>query len=147
MARILGATVGVLIVWTSLAGSGQPAGCNGHRYLVRGAVRDTAGGAVPNAQVYILMDKVSEKKFLEQGMRARSFRADDSGRYAATVVCEEANGLPNPCAKNPKYLTVAASGPNHGLKLMVFKLKDLPVTSLGGECLVDAPGIVLRSPL
>src|SRR5210317_395474 len=143
MRRILGTATGIVIVLTSLAWQTQVAACSGHRYLVRGAVRDASGHPVPNAQVYVLLDRVSEKKFLAQGVRARSFRADDSGRFAATVVCSEENGLPNPCAKKPKYVTVAASGPDHGLKLMSFKLSTLPVTDLGGECIVDVPGIVL----
>jgi protocatechuate 3,4-dioxygenase beta subunit len=147
MTRLLAGVIASLVAWTLPAPPAQSADCSGNRYLVKGAVRDRAGDPVPSAQVHVLLDKVSEKKFLKQGVRARSFRADDEGRYTATIVCGGEGGQPNPCAKNPKHLTVAAQGPDHGLKLVVFKLSDLPVTSLAGDCLIEAPGIVLGPPL
>jgi len=114
----------------------------GNEYYVAGAVLDAARRPVPNAEVWVLLDKISEKKYRQQGLRARSFRTDGGGVYSAHVVCGNRGG-PNPCAKNPKYLTIAADGAGLGLRLKVYKLKDLKVIADRGACFVEVPPFLL----
>ena len=132
------------VVLVVALGVGMPAvasGC-GNEYYVTGAILDSTRRPVPNAEVWILLDKISEKKYRRQGIRARSFRTDGGGGFSAHVVCGNKNGA-NPCAKNPRYLTIAASGPGLGLRVKVFKLKDLKMFSDRGACFVEAPAFVL----
>jgi hypothetical protein len=134
------------IVLLALVGSGVgapalAADC-GNEYYVAGAVLDAASRPVANAEVWVLLDKISEKKYRQQGLRARSFRTDGGGVYSAHVVCGNRGG-PNPCAKNPKYLTIAADGAGLGMRLKVYKLKDLKMIVDRGACFVEVPPFVL----
>jgi len=122
------------------------AGC-GNEYHVGGVVRDGGGRPISDAQVWVLLDKISEKKTIAQGIRARKTRTDRKGSFSARVVCGGENGGPNPCARKPKHLTIAAGGDGYGLKLRVFKLRDLDVVEQGGVCRVDVPPFSLGTAI
>jgi len=119
----------------------------GNEYQVRGVVRDGGGRPVSDARVWVLLDKISEKKTIAQGIRARQARTDRSGIFSAHVVCGGENGGSNPCAKKARHLTIAAGGDGYGLKLRAFKLKDLEVVERGGVCLVDVPPFSLGTTI
>jgi hypothetical protein len=117
------------------------AGCSGPEYRVAGIVEDANGIPLTGARVYVLLDKISEKEFRKQGMRARSVTSDDSGRYAALVICD---GKPNPCSgKRPKNLTIAAEASGYSTRLKVHKLGSLDVVENPFGCTIQAPDLAL----
>jgi hypothetical protein len=119
--------------------------CRGDQYAVVGRVVDGMGQPVKEATIYVLLDQLSKKKFAEEGVRARTFRTDGSGRYSAYVDCREAraSGGPNPCANKPKHVTVAADRSGYNLRLQTFKLKELGAEEQSGICHVRVPEIRL----
>jgi hypothetical protein len=118
-------------------------GCAGG-YHVAGVILDGGGRPVPGARVWVLMDKVTQDSGVTRGIRARSFSADAGGVYEAHIVC---GGSPNPCAKKPKHVTIAASGDGFGLRLVVHPLKNLPLIERGGACFIEAPPLTLSRSL
>jgi len=135
----------VLALSATVAGAGP---CSSDRYTVQGIVTDPAGQPVPRARVYVLLDQVSEKKFLQQGFRATPFQADDSGQFIGTIDCAsyrdgENRGQPNPCAKSPKHVTVVVGRDGFSLRAQIHRLKDLTVVETGGTCAVALPEIRL----
>ncbi len=116
--------------------------CEVRRYRVWGRVMDPNGRPLEHASVYLLLDEVSQKKFNDRGMRARSGSTNAYGRFRVDVVCEP-EAAPNPCAAKPKHVTVAASSPGHRTRMQVFRLKDLETDDSG--CGVVLPDIVLRT--
>jgi protocatechuate 3,4-dioxygenase beta subunit len=134
MRNVLFALFAVGVVATTSAS----AGC-GNRYLVGGRVLDASGRPLADARVYVLLDRISEKKFGEQGLRAVRIRTDAAGRYTAHIEC---GARPNPCAASPKHVTVAVAGESFRMKLQVHKLKTLGVDKGADACRVVAPDLV-----
>jgi hypothetical protein len=135
----------LLIVVSALvavvAAAPADARCKHERYDVVGSVIDSAGRPVAGARVFVLLDKISEKKFNAQGMRARSTRTDKNGRFHSAVVC---GTQPDPCARKPKHVTIAA-GQAMSLRLMVYKLATLGETETPTSCFVEVPALILNS--
>lgn len=122
------------------------AACSSGYYQVTGIVRDTTGRPLADARVFVLLDTISEKKFLEQGVRARSFRTDGAGRFTANIDCNARGGdARNPCAKRPRDVTVAAVTHGYRLRLKGFKLKNLELNERGGGCMVQIPELTLSA--
>ncbi len=118
--------------------------CSSDQYLISGMVRDAKGTPIVGATVQVLLDVISEKKFHEYGVRARSFHTDDSGRYIADLDCTgEHLDRPSPCAKKPRDLTIAASAVGYRGRLRSFKLKKLPVDEVFDLCTVEVPDLAL----
>lgn len=138
VAAVVG-TIGV----GALSGGTALAQCRSDEIEVIGMVKDSSGVPMRDATVYVLLDQISQKKWAEQGLRARRFRTDFNGQFRAYIDCAEARsgGGPDPCAKKPKHVTVAADPPDHRLKLQVFKLKELEIHERGGVCYVRVPEI------
>ena len=92
--------------------------------------------------MHVLLDRVSKKKFFEQGVRARGTTADPHGRFRRRLVCGQGeNGLADPCGSKRKFVTVAASAPGYRTQLHVLKLKDLELSPDG--CSVRVPPLKL----
>jgi len=124
----------------------QGAGCKPARFQVMGLVADVSGRPLVDARVYLLLDRVSEEKTSEYGVRAIPVRTNASGSYVQLIDCDElaqTSDRPNPCARSPKHLTVSAGGPGYRTKLQVFKLKELDVRRDAGGCMVLVPDIRL----
>ena len=106
-----------------------------------GVVEDANGIPLPGARVYVLLDRISEKEFRKQGLRARTITSDDSGRYSVILTCE---GKPNPCSgKRPRNLTVAAEKSGYATRLKVHKLADLDAVESPYGCTIQAPDLAL----
>jgi hypothetical protein len=117
------------------------AGCRGPEYHVAGVVEDAHGIPLPGARVYVLLDKISEKEFRKQGLRARSVTSDGSGRFSVTVTC---GGKPNPCSgKKPKNLTIAAEASGYATRLKVHKLASLDAVESPYGCTIQTPDLAL----
>jgi hypothetical protein len=128
-----------LIAWSSATVFG--AGCRGPEYRVAGVVVDANGIPLPGARVYVLLDKISEKEFRKQGLRARSVTSDDSGRYAVTLSCDE---KPSPCSgKKPHSLTIAAEKSGYATRLRVHRLSGLEAVESPYGCTIQAPDLSL----
>ena len=133
--------LGILLAAPASAGGS----CKSRHFVIAGTVRDTAGKPLADASVFLLVDTVSEKKFNQHGMRTRRFRTDKSGRYQGEIDCDAVpRDEPNPCARKPKDLTVAANSSSYRLKLKTFKLKNLGVVENQGYCYVALPDLVLH---
>ena len=117
--------------------------CPNDRFEIHGIVIDAIGRPLENARVFVLLDQVSENKFLREGFRGRTFSTGADGQFSALMDCaayrEAAGGAPSPCAKKPKHLTVAAQHPGFKLQLKVFKLKELDIMDLGQSCAIALP--------
>jgi hypothetical protein len=130
-----------LLTWLFLTPS-HGAACPSGEYEVFGVVYDDFGRPLPDAEVLVLLDRVSEKKTRKQGIRARSTRTDASGHYLRGITC---GGEPNPCASAPRYLSVGVATERHSLRVRVFRLKDLEIVEEDGRCQVEAPAIRLSA--
>jgi hypothetical protein len=138
-------------VMLALAACGSVFGagpCSSQRFEVHGIVTDPAGQPVPRARIYILLDEVSEKKFLEQGFRAAPFQAGVDGRFVAAVDCEEFRSgdkrdQPNPCAKKPRHVTVVVGQAGYKTRARIHRMKDLVLVESQGACIVALPEIRL----
>ena len=117
--------------------------CRSEQIEVIGMVKDSSGVPVRDATVYVLLDQISQKKWSEQGFRARRFRTDFNGQFKAYIDCAEAraSGGPEPCARKVKHVTVAADQPGYRLKLQTFNFKGLEIVERGGVCFVRVPEI------
>ncbi|MCP3979645.1 MAG: hypothetical protein GY716_09990 [bacterium] len=120
--------------------------CDARRYRLGGRVEGGAGRPVADARVHLLLDRVSQKKFHKQGIRARKARTDRHGRYDLEVACAdsapELRNAPDPCAAKVQHVTVLAAAPAHRMKLQTFKLTELEVTADG--CTIRVPTVTLR---
>ena len=136
----------LVLVLVALAISPQlsAATCKQKDYEILGTVTDRSGRPISGARVHVLLDKVSQKEFGKQGVRARSAAVNDRGAYQVQVTC---GGESNPCAAKPKHLTVAASKHGYAMLLQVFPLKELEIVEQGGRCFVRAPSLQLRHGL
>jgi len=134
----LTAVVLALGIGGAFAGGG---GCSG-TYHVSGRVIDASERPVADARVYLLMDKVSEREFAKQGMRAVITRTDRSGWYSETIVC---GGTPDPCARKPAHFSVLAQTPGTSLRLRTFTLKSLNVVKRSDGCVLRAPDMRLTA--
>ena len=131
------------LVWAGgwfVAGAALAGAC-GDTYHVQGRITDGSGRGVGDAAVYMLVDKVSKKKTEKQGIRAVGTRTDGSGGFSHTVTC---GGSPNPCAKNPKHVTIMVDQRGLRATLKTFRLADVEVVKLGGECVVRVPPIAVK---
>ena len=120
--------------------------CKPARYQVMGVVLDSAGRPLVDARVYLLLDEVSEKKTAEYGVRAVATRTNPTGSYIQLIDCDELAKIsdrPNPCAKNPRHLTVSAGFPGYRTKVQVFKFKSLDIRKDAGGCVMLVPDIKL----
>ena len=61
------------------------ASCKQMGFEVHGTVTDRSGQPIPGARVHVLLDKVSQKEFGKQGVRARSVTANDRGGYQIRI--------------------------------------------------------------
>ncbi len=118
--------------------------CESDAWAFYGAVRDGGGRPVGDAEVFLLLDKISEAEYFREGVRGRRFRTNEYGKYRAGLVCSDTRDSPNPCAKKLKHLTVVVSSPDHTMKMLVYKLNDLEVVADEGACWVHVPEIRLR---
>lgn len=139
-ARILLVAASVLIVLLLPLGV-SASSCKQKDYEIHGTVTDRSGRPLGGARIHVLLDKVSQKEFGKQGVRARSVTANDRGGYQIGISC---GGEPNPCASKPKHLTVAASKHGYAMVLQTFSLKELEIVEQDGRCFVRAPSIKLR---
>lgn len=134
------ATLAIALVPAPARAAKAPA-CRQQVWEVYGSVTDRAGLPVPGARVYVLLDKVSQKEFARQGVRARSTAVNDDGRYHVGLTC----GVePDPCAARPRHLTVIAEARGHASTLRGFALGDLQIVEQAGRCAVRAPTLQLR---
>jgi len=118
----------------------------GDRYEVVGKVVQPGGQLVVAARVHVLLDQVSKKKFLEQGVRGRSADTDGFGRFQIGFDCEvhrRAEG-PNPCAKKIRDVTVMVGHSGMNLTMHSYKLKKLKIAKRSGVCFVEIPDVVLK---
>lgn len=141
-----------LILVGLVAASGAPlaASCTSRNYVVHGIVTDEAGQPLAKARIYLLLDKVSEKKSVERGFRAVPVQAGEDGRFVAAIDCaahDSARGAerPDPCAKKPRHVTVFVGQEGFGAQARVFRMKDLVVVESNGRCTVGLPEIRLRA--
>jgi len=115
--------------------------CRHPVWEVYGGVTDRAGAPVPSVRAYVLLDKVSQKEFSKQGVRARSATVTDDGRYHVGLTC---GSSPDPCAAKLRHLTVIAEGRGYATTLRVFELADLEVVEDGDRCTARVPTLQLR---
>ena len=134
----------LLITFLLLAPQVGAVDCEYEAWAFFGAVRNAGGQPIGDAEVFLLLDKVSEGDYLREGVRGRRFRTNEYGKYQAGLVCSDNRDAPNPCAKKPKHVTVAVSSPGHGMKLQVHKLKSLEIVMDDGVCFVQMPEIRLQ---
>ncbi len=118
--------------------------CASDAWAFYGTVRDAGGRPVGDAEVFLLLDKISEAEYLREGVRGRRFRTNEFGKYQAGLVCSDTRDAPNPCAKRLKYLTVVVSSRDHAMKMHVYRLNDLEIVGDEGACFVQVPEIRLR---
>jgi len=111
-------------------------------YHVSGRVIDATDRPVSDVRVYLLLDKVSEREFAKQGVRAVITRTDKSGWYAESIVC---GGRPDPCARNPAHFSMLTQSKGSSLRLKTFKLKSLNVVKRSDGCVVRVPDMRLAS--
>ena len=141
------ACVGFVVLLTALVLSPVLAGpCKPARYQVMGVVLDASGRPIVDARIYLLLDEVSEQKTSEYGVRAVPTRTNPTGSYVQLIDCEElakTSDRPNPCAKNPRHLTVSAGAPGQRTKVQVFKFKSLEIRKDPGGCVILVPDIKL----
>ena len=134
----------VLIACLLIAPATSAVDCSHDAWAFYGAVREAGGQPINDAEVFLLLDKVSRADYLEDGVRGRRFRTNEYGKYQAGLVCSDNRDAPNPCARKPKHLTVVVSSRKHTLKMQVFKLNDLEIITEEGVCFVQMPEIRLR---
>ena len=118
--------------------------CDSDAWAFYGAVRDASGNPIGDAEVFLLLDKIDQSEYLEEGVRGRRFRSNDYGKYQAGLICDDNSDNPNPCARKLKHLTVVVSSPDYAMKMRVFKLRDLDILREDGVCLVRVPEMQLR---
>lgn len=118
--------------------------CAHEAWAFYGAVRDSAGQPIGDAQVFLLLDKVNQADYVREGVRGRRFRTNEFGKYQAGLICNDDSDAPNPCARKLKHLTVAVSSQGHAMKMQVFKLNDLEIVDNDGVCFVQMPEIRLQ---
>jgi len=143
-------SVGLVVLLSVLGPSVLAGPCKPARYQVMGLVLDSAGRPLVDARVYLLLDEVSEQKTAEYGVRAVSTRTNPTGSYVQLIDCEElakTSDRPNPCAKNPRHLTVSAGAPGYRTKVQVFKFKALEIRKDAGGCVMLVPDIKLSPGL
>jgi len=130
----------------SIAGAGGNV-CPATENVVVGSVIGPGGRPLADAKVYGLLDRVSEKQTMKQGIRARSTRTDASGRFELPIQCGEVSGQPNPCASNPKHLTLIVGDLGSRMTLRQFKLKSVGMQRVGEGCVIEAPLVKLSGHL
>jgi len=143
-------SVGLVVLLSVLGPSVLAGPCKPARYQVMGLVLDSAGRPLVDARVYLLLDEVSEQKTSEYGVRAVPTRTNPTGSYVQLIDCEElakTSDRPNPCAKNPRHLTVSAGAPGYRTKVQVFKFKALEIRKDAGGCVMLVPDIKLSPGL
>lgn len=133
----------VLLVLAGLGGATDGATCDLDAWAFYGAVRTSGGQPIGDAEVFLLLDKISQSAYAREGVRGRRFRTNEYGKYQAGLVCSDSRDAPNPCGKKLRHLTVAVSSRDHSMKLQVFKLRDLNVAEVDGVCFVQMPEIKL----
>ena len=134
----------MLILFVLLAPAAGAVDCEQDIWAFFGAVRDSGGQPIDDAEVFLLLDKVNRADYLRDGVRGRRFRTNEYGKYQAGLICSDNRDAPNPCAKKLKHLTVAVSSPGRAMKLQVLKLNDLEIVSDEGVCFVQMPEIRLQ---
>lgn len=117
--------------------------CPATENVVVGSVLASSGQPLRDARVYVLLDRVSEKQTMKQGIRARSTRTDDSGRFELPIVCGAPAGQPDPCASKPRHLTVIVGELGMAMTLRQYKLSTIEMQRVGELCLIQAPPLAL----
>ena len=120
--------------------------CDPPRYQILGKAVDPGGRPVADATVRLLLDRISAEEFQKHGPRARLRRTNSSGIYVGLLDCgagDVVTDAPNPCAKNPKHLTVMVEAQGHRMRLVTFKLKELEINKDAAGCLVQVSDIRL----
>lgn len=118
--------------------------CDYDAWAFYGAVRDRGGQPIGDAEVFLLLDKVSQSDYIKVGVRGRRFRTNEYGKYQAGLICSDNRDAPNPCARRLKHLTIAVSSQGYAMKMQVFKLKSLEILAEDGVCFVRMPEIRLQ---
>ena len=136
----LGLAAALVFGW--VAGPTPAAGKCSDTYHVSGRVIDANDRPIAGARVYLLLDKVSEREFAKQGVRAVITRTDRSGWYAESIVC---GGQPDPCARNPAHFSMLVQAEGSSLRLRTFKLKSLNVVKRSDGCVLRVPDMRLTS--
>lgn len=114
--------------------------CRSDRYVIEGVALDADGHPLRQARVHGVLDKVSKKKYLSRGIRARSTPTDGAGRFRLTLECGPgADGRPDPCGSRRSHLTLIVNDSLRGTTLRTLKLKDLDLRRDGDRCIVLVP--------
>jgi hypothetical protein len=134
------AIAAAVLLAASLAASPPHAGKCADTYDLMGRVVDTNGRPLGDVKVFLLLDEISERQFHKQGMRAVRTRTNPMGWFAERIVC---GGSPDPCAGNPRHVTVLAGSDSFRMKAKVFKLKKLQIDEGPESCTVRVPELRL----
>lgn len=133
----------VFALWGGVSAIAAAERCDSDVWAFFGAVRDSAGQPIGDAEVFLLLDKINHADYLKEGVRGRRFHTNEYGKFQAGLICSDSSDRPNPCSRKLRHLTVAASSRGHMMKLQVFKLATLEVVDEDGVCFIHLPEIRL----